>query len=112
MDEVNLSGLGHISYLRLSTKPLQAGGVNKITKRNAQLRINGGCKQIAYDKGKQKEITKTLKLLSDPKRAPKDGRALHTGNPVEHLANLALGDPDCKRHLSDIACRLIFAIKR
>ena len=85
---------------------------DEIATRYEQFRLNSGCKQTTYDRDERYKITNALKLLAKPKRAPKDGRALLAAYAVEHLANLAPGGSGRKRHLSDVARLLTFAVKR
>ena len=85
---------------------------DEIATRYEQFRLNSGCKQTTYDRDERYKITNALKLLAKPKRAPKDGRALLAAYAVEHLANLAPGGSGRKRHLSDVARILTFAVKR
>ena len=84
----------------------------EVAKRYEQHRLSSGCKQSTYDRDERYKITNALKLLGRPRRAPKDGRALLNAYALEHLANLAAGGSGRKRHLSDIARLLTFAVRR
>ena len=84
----------------------------EVAKRYEQHRLSGGCKQSTYDRDERYKISNALKLLGRPRRAPKDGRALLNAYALEHLANLAAGGSGRKRHLSDIARLLTFAVRR
>ena len=84
----------------------------EVARRYEQYRISSGCKQTTYDRDERYKITKALELIAKPRRAPKDGRALLTAYAMEHLANLAPGGSGRKRHLSDVARLLTFAVRK
>ena len=113
MDDLGLS-MAEAYELLVVVPEAVPGQLNwvEISTRYEQFRLNNGCKQTTYDRDERYKITNALKLLDRPKRAPKDGRALLTAYAVEHLENLAPGGSGRKRHLSDVARLLTFAVKR
>ena len=113
MDDLGLS-MAEAYELIVVVPEAAPGQLNwvEISTRYEQFRLNNGCKQTTYDRDERYKITNTLKLLDRPKRAPKDGKALLTAYAVEHLENLAPGGSGRKRHLSDVARLLTFAVKR
>lgn len=85
----------------------------EVANRYEQWRVGtGDVAQTTYDRDERPHINNAVKLLSQPKRAPHDGRSLMTSYALKFFAKCAPGGAGRKRHLLSVKRFLCFAVKR
>ena len=85
---------------------------SEVAVRYEKWRISSGCKQTTFDREERSRIAKVLQLLSQPKRAPHNGRSLMAAYAQRFLAEIAPGAAGRKRNLLDVARFLTYAVTR